>query len=676
MDWDGNNKETNKLADTSLAPKILPNIRSDSEKKRNVLEWLDKVINPEGDGRPHPNVAEMLEKEELRRIGVRVLEEYHTDKNSRKDWEELNEKGMKLAKQIMEGKQEPWPGAANVKYPLVTTAAMQFGARAGSELLPGRDLVKCKVIGEDPQNEKQSRARRIAAHMSYQLLDEMVDWEEDQDKLVHILPVIGLCWKKTYWDPTEKTNRSDLCLPDDIIIHYLAKSVERARRITHEYPVYQNEIFSNIRSGNWLNANIPLANDVDNPEELDPAQKFLEQHRYLDLDGDGYEEPYIVTVHKETGKVVRIVARFDFDGVELNDERKLIRIKPIQYFTKYGFIPSPDGSLYDLGFGALLYPINESVNTTLNQLLDSGHLANLQGGWMDKSIREKGGDIGFKPGEWRKTETKLGHGRLQDRILPLPTKEPSAVLFNLLGLLIDAGKEIGSVKDVLTGSPPGMNTPATTVLAMIEQGLKVFSAIYKRVYRSMGKEFKKLYRLNSIYLEENTYFNVLDTPQRISLNDYNMDDFDVVPVADPSMASDVQRVARAQALQQMVSGRANVNEDEITMRMITALAIPEPEKIMIPEDQRNEKPDAKTMIEIERVEIEHQRLELDQQGQQLEMMKVQRELDRKEFEAQFDALKKIADAEAAEQGMQLDAYMGFMKEFMSAIEEPDVGGTE
>ena len=323
----------------------IPDARTDVSKRKQPNEWLEKCLDPDGDGMPHPNIAEMLEPEDLDRIGQRVIREYDIDKTSRADWEEMNANGMDLAKQILKVKNTPWPNASSVKYPLITTAAIQFAARAYPEIVQGSEIVKCRVLGKDPDNVKQETAKRISEHMSWQLLEEMDGWEEETDKLLHVLPVAGMCFRKTYFDNVEKVNRSDLCLADDVVIHYKARNMYTVRRITHCLEYYQNDVYERIARGIWLDQELPRAEDAEHPGEEDAPHQFLEQHRYLDLDGDTYEEPYVVTVHKELAKVVRIVPRFEAAGIEMDDRGKLIRIKPTHFFTKFGFIPSPDGSI-------------------------------------------------------------------------------------------------------------------------------------------------------------------------------------------------------------------------------------------------------------------------------------------------------------------------------------------
>ncbi len=641
---------------------------ADVDKKKNSIEWLHKIVDPNGDGIPHNNVAELLTKDELDKIGQKITREYNLDVGSRSEWLSTVKGAMKLAKLLIEPKNTPWQNAANVKFPLITVAAIQFAARCYPEIIKGNTPVKYQIIGKDDDNAKQARGQRISEHMSYQLLYEMHDWEVDFDRLLHVLPVIGLVFKKAYFDPIDKVNVSQLCLPDDVVIHYKAENMRSVRRITHVVNYYQNDIYERIAAGRWLDVDIHIDSDSETPDEGDMVNTFLEQHRFLDLDGDGYAEPYIVTVHESSSKVVRIVPRFEKKNIKTGPRGKLIRIIPGQYFTKYGFIPAPDGSIYDLGFGSLLYPLNESVNSLINMLLDSGALDNQTCGFIDKALRQRGGVLSFKPGEFKTTDSANIMGGLSDKIVLMPKSPPSTVLFSLLGLLIDAGKEISSVKDILTGAAPGSNTPATTVLAMIEQGLKVFGSIYKRVYRSFSQELKQLYNLNSIYLQEEDYFRIIDTGegQDIAKDDYNQDDLDIMPTADPSISTEVQRLAKAQFLLEGVSGRPEVDETEITKRVIAAADVPDSEKLML-DPNREQQPDPGLMLEMEKLGIEKQKVAIEAQKVELDEMRL--ELDAHKAAIQYeetmakitkleaDAVKSLAQAEGVEAGEQLQRYV-------------------
>lgn len=495
-----------------------------------------------------------------------------------------------------------WVGNSNIIFPLMTTAAIQFAARAYPSIISGKEVVKGVVVGDDsgivandpqtgqpavnpqtgqpqwqiPPGTKHILAAKIGEHMSWQLLDEQTEWEEETDKLLHILPIVGCAFRKTYFDSSKDRNASVLVPATKVVINYGAKSIETAPRITEEIMLYPLEIEENERAKMFRDIEYSTAPDGGN--DRDAPHEFLEQHRYWDLDEDDYPEPYIITVHKMTQKVVRIVARYDHNGIMFSHEdHKITKINPIHYFTKYDFLPNPDGGIYGVGFGQLLRPINEAVNTSMNMLVDAGHLAVTGGGFIGKGLSLNAGAIRFTPGEY-KTVNATG-ATVKENIVPLSFPGPSPVLFQLLGTLIEAGKEVAAVKDVLTGEQKGDNIPATTTLALIEQGLKVFTAIYKRIHRSLKKELEKLYRLNSIYLPDNSGYRTNNEWKNISRADYAKGQ-GVEPVSDPNMVSDQQRLGRAQFLLGFKEDPL-FNQMAIRQRVLDAANIEKPQELLV-----------------------------------------------------------------------------------------------
>lgn len=511
------------------------------------------------------NIAEHLDDDKLIEIGKDVVEGYDSDLASRKPWEADLKNWTELALQVTHEKTFPWPNAANIKYPLLSTAAMQFAARAYPTLIPSNgQVVKCKVIGSDPDGQKTLRAERVAKHMSYQVMEEMDEWEEDMDKLLLSVPIAGTAFKKTYWDAAKQRNCSKLVLPKSLVVNYYARSLEDAERVTEVFYLTRRQIKERQNRKLFLDIDLgdPITDSLDqttttvnNVFQHDTANDnatpytILEQHCFIDLDDDGYSEPYVVTVEAATQKVLRITPRFVADDVELSDDgKKIVSITPMQYYTKYGFIPNPDGGFYDIGFGRLLGPLNNSANTLINQLVDAGSLSNLQAGFIGKGLRIKMGESRFQPGEW-KAVNAIGDD-LKKQIFPLPVREPSQVLFNLLDLLLKSGKELASVAEIFVGKMPGQNTPATTTMATIEQGMKVFTAVYKRLYRALTSEFRKLYKLNKIYLNPQEEIDILDEP--IQQSDYFGPEKDIVPAADPNAVSSQEKQAKVQAVMQIL----------------------------------------------------------------------------------------------------------------------------
>ena len=592
------------------------------------------------------NLVELLKDEDADKIGREVAQNYEIDEQSRVKWKKKMEAATELALQLVTPKTYPWPGSANVKFPLLTIASMQFAARAYPALVKAPDLVKFRVQGSDPDGQKAARASRISAHMSYQLLEQDESWEEDQDRAFLALPILGCVFKKSYYDPTLEHNCSKTVLPKNLAVHYYAKSIETAERKTEIFELYDREIKERVLRGIFTEHEYgppaspkereederqgmaaPPSNDTDTP------RTFLEQHTYLDLDGDGYKEPYVITVDEASHKVARIVHRIKKitteqsveieelqtriksieqgrEGEEqqlaaamqagqdptpqqlqkiqaaerttsimqreveaLSEEKPIVlRIEPVEYYTKYSFIPSPDGGFYDLGFGALLSPLNDSVNTIINQLLDSGSMQNSQSGFIGKGARIKGGKLRFSPHEWKRVD--VAGSALRDAIVPLPVNAPSEVLFNLLSLLISYAERVGSVTDAMTGENPGQNTPAYNMSAMLEQGLQVFNGVFKRVYRSFRSELRKLYSLNGLYLDQEEYFAYQDLESKVLQTDYTSDAKDLIPAADPNAFSNKEKLSKAQAVAERAQMVAGYDPIVVEQRILESMDVP------------------------------------------------------------------------------------------------------
>lgn len=619
------------------------------------------------------NLVSTVDEETLLSISNDVVDGFEDDLESRREWIERSEKWLTLAMQVREEKSFPWAGAANIKYPLLTTSAIQFHARAYPALVNGSGLVKGKVVGYDPEGTKAQAADRIGKHMSYQLLEEMTEWDEDMDKLCLILPILGCVFKKTYYDSTEKRNRSELVLPKDFVVDYWATSLEKAVRKTHILYLNKNEVYEKVTSGIWSDVDLgspqpkslPQSSDDINGKinirQKDDPYQFLEQHCYIDLDDDGYKEPYIVTVERDSRKIVRIVSRFESDGVLRNGEGTIYKIIPTEYFTKYDFIPNPDGGFYSVGFGLLLGSLNETANTLINQLLDAGTLNNTQGGFLGKGLRIKGGDMSFRPNEW-KFVNSTGED-LKKSIVQLPVREPSEVLFKLLGIITESGEKLASVAEIFTGKMPGQNTPATTTMATIEQGLKVFTAIYKRVHRSLTKEYKKLFKLNQLYLDPQVEFSILGNttanPQQgqVQQSDYR-EGTSVVPASDPNVVTDAQRLAKAQGLAELMALGA-LNPQEVTKRILEAQDQPNIEALMQmpPSGPPPE-------IALKQAELEQRKLEFERTAQQEDSRIMSQFL-----LAKANAILALAKAESMEAGDQLSQYSALVGSIQSAEDQ-------
>ena len=630
------------------------------------------------------NIAEMLTDDELSTLGWNVVSRFEEDKRSRKSWEDKMQESLKLALQVVETKSFPWPGAANVKFPLITIAALQYHARSYPALLSSSNLVKCRYFGES-DSPQAIRAGKIEKHMSYQITEIDENWENETDCVLITQPIVGCAFKKSYYDPIRGHNVSENILAKDLVVSYYTKSLETAPRISHVLYMSKNDVYTRVQSGIYrdvqLDNNNTLATDPTKqlqdasqgltppPQDEDRPYELIEQHCWLDLDGDGYEEPYIVIVDRESKQVLRVVARYFSNSISYTRNGKVLSIKAENYFTKYPFIPSPDGGFYDLGFGVLLGPLNESINTLLNQLLDAGTMANTAGGFLSRGIKLRGGNYNFAPLEWKHVDTTGDD--LRKGIVPLPVREPSTVLFQLLSLLINYGERIGGAVDILVGQNPGQNTPAETTRTMAEQGMKIFSGIFKRTYRSLKEEFRKLYRLNQLYLTEPmTVGNFTITPE-----DYVEDPKNIMPAADPNLVTDSQRMVQAQFIQQRANPMLGYNMREVEQMLLRTWKVPEEEIMkLLPDPKGPNAVQTPTPPKMAEAQIKAQtKMQEVKMKMQLEATKLQMEAQLNQAkidQMQADALLKLkqADNETAKVEIAaLNAQIGMAKQHQDHI---------
>ena len=543
-----------------------------------------------------PNIAELLDGPQLDKLGQDVYLDFNGDVGSRSDWATRNVKAVDLALQVQQKKNFPWTNSSNVKFPIITIAALQFLARV-SIMTKGRKIVRAEVVGNDSTGRKTLQANRISNHMSLQLTTEVPNWVDNDEQAKLTACIVGASFKKTSYDPIAGVNISEHVPPMSLVLDYYTKSVETCGRITHIITMSGNDLQERYRRGIFLKTPkdslnptndstvLALANDsrqgLREPSSNSATEiDVLEQHCWKDFDGDGYAEPYIITIRRDNQRVLRIVARFidvgdvhrvndrqvqmlDQQAMQTEDmtlrselERKaqsfhkqannhITRIDGTQYFTRYCFIPSPDGGIYGLGLGALLGPLNESVNTLMNQLIDNGTLAVTAGGFLGRGVKMKGGRQTFDPFEWKPVDSTGTD--LKNNIVPLPVREPSDVLFKLLAMLIEYAEKLGSATDIMTGVSPGQNTPAETSRNTIEQGMMLFSGIFARMHRSYTEELKKYFRLNQIFLTDSPrWFDLTVGEDKIlDKEDYTTNLFRIVPSVSPEAVSQSARKEQA-----------------------------------------------------------------------------------------------------------------------------------
>lgn len=527
---------------------------------------------------PLADITHLIDKQTLDLVGQAVVNGYDTDLGSMSEWNDFVDFGKDLVKQVTHSKSTPWEGASNFKSPTLTIAGIKFGDRATTELLRQRDLAKTAVIGKDSDGAKAKRAERVAIYQNFQLNVEMPEWREEHEAMLYALPYDGTTFKKTFFDRRLGRNDSVLIKAPNFAVNQATTSILRLRRFSEVFDLSENEVIERQNQGIWRNISLNEETEegekkdtglsqegdtnVPDQSEDDKFSQFIEQQGYYDLDGDGYQEPYTFFVHHSTGLVMRIIPRFQPEQVLVKDEknqraaklsevfdatnpdREVVRIKPTNNITKYGFIRDPQGGFLDVGYYHLLGALTSSINSTTNQLVDAGTQANLAGstGWLAKGFRKKMGNVAFKLGELK--QTNLSVADLQSGIKQLTARDPSPTLFSLMTMMVAASQELSASADLSTSL--GANAPATTTLALIQEQQAFVGAIILRLYRSMSAEFKKLTDLNAKFLDPEDYKEVVDDDEANFEEDFNLLDMDITPVANPEVSSKIQRLQLAE----------------------------------------------------------------------------------------------------------------------------------
>jgi len=392
---------------------------------------------------------------------------------------------------------------------------------------------------------------------------------------------------------------------------------------------------------------------INKPVETDETTPFtcLEQHCAMDLDGDGYLEPYIATIEYNSKCLLRVVARFEWADVEF-DGAEVLRIRSTEYFTKYGFIPSPDGGIYDIGFGVLLGPLNESVNSIINQLVDAGTMSLTAGGFLGRGAKIRGGVYQFAPFTWTRVDSTGDD--LQKSMFPLPVREPSMVMFQLMSLLINYTNRVGGAGDAMVGENPGQNTPAETQRSMIEMGSKIYSAIFKRHWHCMKEEFRKLYILNAMYLPQKKSFG--SKQGWIMREDYLGDPADIAPVADPHVTSDQMKLVQAQALKQAAMTSQGYDLEAVERRYLKAIKVDGIDEVYKGPGKVPPLPNPKVMVEQMKQQPKMAQLQLDKQEFLMEIMETRRLNNAKIIELEAKAALEMESAGGIKEGHRIAAF--------------------
>jgi hypothetical protein len=552
---------------------------------------LEIVLEKEDmDDEFNDNLAENLEDDILTELAGDLLGEYQSDVDSRKDWVQTYVDGLELLGLKIEERTEPWPGACGVYHPLLSEAIVKFQSETIMETFPAAGPVKTSILGQETQ-ERIEAAQRVKEDMNYQLTEVMVEYRPEHERMLWGLGLSGNAFKKVYFDPNLDRQVSLFVPAEDIVVPYGASSLETSERVTHVMRKTKNELRKLQVMGFYKD--VELDDPTDTLDEIekkiaeqmgfkasqDDRYKLLEMHVYLDL--PGYEDkdekgketgialPYVVTIEKGTETVLAI--RRNYHADDPNKQKR-------DHFVHYGYVPG--FGFYCFGLIHLIGAFAKSGTSILRQLVDAGVLSNLPGGFKTKGLRVKGDDTPIAPAEFR--DVDVASGTIKDNIMTLPYKEPSQVLYTLLGTIVDEGRRFASAAD-LKVSDMSSQSPVGTTLAILERTLKVMSAVQARVHYAMKQEFKLLKNIIRDYTPEDYEYDPVEGPPRAKRSDYDM--VEVLPVSDPNSATMSQKVVQYQAALQLAQSAPQLYDLPLLHRqMLEVLGIRNASKLVPIED--------------------------------------------------------------------------------------------
>jgi hypothetical protein len=550
------------------------------------------------------NLAEDMDDGELTELCGDLLGEFEEDLSSRKDWMQTYVDGLELLGLKIEDRTEPWPGACGVYHPLLSEALVKFQAETIMETFPAAGPVKTQIIGKETPAKREA-AVRVKDDMNYQLTEVMVEYRPEHERMLWGLGLAGNAFKKVYFDPSLDRQVSLFVPAEDVVVPYGASNIQTAERVTHVMRKTENELRKLQVAGFYRD--VELGDPVDSFDEVekkiaekmgfrassDDRYKILEMH--VDMDLPGYEDkdedgeptgialPYVVTIEKGTQNVLAIRRNWNPD-----DENKQKR----NHFVHYSYIPG--FGFYAFGLIHLIGAFAKSGTSIIRQLVDAGTLSNLPGGFKTKGLRVKGDDTPISPAEFR--DVDVASGTIKDNIMTLPYKEPSQVLYTLLGTIVEEGRRFASAAD-LKVSDMSAQSPVGTTLAILERTLKVMSAVQARIHYSMKQEFKLLKNIIRDYTPEDYSYEPVEGPPRAKQSDY--DDVDVIPVSDPNAATMSQKVVQYQAALQLAQSAPQLYDlPYLHRQMLEVLGIKNIQKLipmkddMKPRDPISENMDA------------------------------------------------------------------------------------
>jgi hypothetical protein len=554
------------------------------------IDFDPSAASPTGGDEHYANLAEFLPDDVLGRLGSKLYQNYQDYKSSRKDWERTYREGLDLLGFKYDNRTEPFQGASGATHPVLAEAVTQFQSLAYKELLPAEGPVRTQILGlATPEKEQQSQ--RVKDFMNYQIMDQMKEYEPDFDQMLFYLPLAGSSFKKVYYDEVEQRAVSKFIPADDLIVPYSATSLDDAESIIHVLKVSENDLRKQQVAGFYRDIELkpgPLnETEVQQKErELEGQSKgvdedvfnILEFHTNLDLEGfedtnpqtgetTGIKIPYVITLEENSREILSIRRNY-----EIGDPKK----NKIQYFIHFKFLPGL--GFYGFGLIHMIGGLSRTATTALRQLIDAGTLSNLPAGFKQRGIRIRDDAQSIQPGEFRDVDAPGGN--IRDAFMMLPFKEPSQTLLALMGVVVQAGQRFASIADLQVGEGNQQAAVGTTV-ALLERGSRTMSAIHKRIYAALKQEFKLLARVFKLYLPQEYPYDVIGGQRVIKQADFD-DRVDILPVADPNIFSQTQRISLAQTELQLAASNPMIhNQYEVYRNMYEALGVKDIDKILI-----------------------------------------------------------------------------------------------
>ena len=541
------------------------------------------------------NLAEVIDEQELGVLGSELSQNYEDYKNSRADWEQAYTQGLDLLGFKYEQRTEPFQGASGATHPVLAEAVTQFQALAYKELLPAGGPVRTQIVGLST-SEIEQQSSRVSEFMNYQIMDVMQEYESDFDQMLFYLPLSGSTFKKVYYNETLGRAVSEFVQAQDIVVPYSATSLDEADAVIHVIKTSANDLRKQQVSGFYRDIDLIPSDESTNADDIkdkerslegvtkgNPEEIFtlLECHVNLDLEGfedkdasgepTGIKLPYIVTIEEGSKEILSIRRNY----IE-NDPKK----QKVNYFVHFKFLPGL--GFYGFGLIQMIGGLSRTATSALRQLLDAGTLSNLPAGFKQRGIRIRDDAQSIQPGEWRDVDAPGGN--LKDAFMTLPYKEPSQTLLALMGVVVQAGQRFASIADMQVGDGNQQAAVGTTV-ALLERGSRVMSAIHKRLYASMKQEFKLLAKVFALYLPPEYPYDVVGGQKTIKQTDFDQK-VDIIPVADPNIFSQTQRISIAQTELQLAMSNPQIhNMYEIYRSMYEALGIKDIDKILMRPEQ-------------------------------------------------------------------------------------------